>query len=203
MKLNNFSKHTIMILSIFMLSTVTQANNANQMGPLKTIFHQISNKAPQNVVGKNTQQILIWSKKTALNIFSLSPSNYKHKLQYLSNFFTKQSFNKFQQALQESGLMHIISEENYKATPHLNGPVVTAPLKINGQKAYLAIVPVIVEYQNRKYIQRQKLKIELQIVPNHKKNATPFLVSHFNAVLTKQSKLIKKYPSCKIKAKKL
>ena len=188
-------------LLLLTCSIVSFASKQNH-GFFNSLSHIFQSSKPMALSDQNTNSAKVWGKKIALNLYSLSATNYQNKLLYLSHFFTKQSWKNLQEALEASQLLDIIKTENYHLSAQIDGPTTSAPMVTRGLKGFILVVPLRVMFQNRKFKQFQTLNIQLHVIHNQHNKRSPFLVSFFNAKLKSQSQLIEKHPACKISNRK-
>ena len=168
-------------------------------GTLKQASVNLLEHKPALTRTNSNQQMLAWSKQMAINIFSLSAVNHQRRLAALRYDFTKDSWKKFQDAMEKSKFIKTIVSENLAATPKFNGPIISAPVSNEGKPALLTIIPMIITFENRQFMQKHSIRLELQITQNPKPKLPAFLVSHFNVVSVTPPITTDKFPACKTK----
>ena len=76
--------------------------------------------------------------------------------------------------MEKSKFIKTIVSENLAATPKFNGPIISAPVSNEGKPALLTIIPMIITFENRQFMQKHSIRLELQITQNPKPKLPAF-----------------------------
>lgn len=113
----------------------------------------------------SVNQVLTWSTNAITKAYTFSFANYRQELQSSRDLFTKEGWEGFQSALQESGNLKAVVDSKFVTTAAPRGaPVVVGEGYVNGRYAWQIEVPILVTYQSANKRQTQDLLVQAIIV---------------------------------------
>lgn len=115
---------------------------------------------PANTGPLDQSLVMDWAGKAAVQSFDFSPTQIDDQLKKLKTCFTDQGWQGFNDALQQSGNINAIKNQNLSVSSQVDGDVKFNPVKDNQWKVS---VPLQVVYQNDKEKLTQSLAVELLI----------------------------------------
>ena len=114
---------------------------------------------------QNTSAVLSWATKNITNAYTFSFANYRKQLQAARPSFTKAGWDGFNDALQESGNLQSVIENDFVTTVVPSAaPVVTVEGYMSGRYAWRIELPIIVTYQSANRRHTQDLLVQAIIV---------------------------------------
>ena len=118
------------------------------------------------VITTSEQNLSLWGQYAASKAFEYSYDQLDNQLETLKTCFTPQGWTGFHEALQQSGNISIIKNQQFSVSSQIVGKAVVSPLKSNDWKI---VVPVEVVYQNDQKKFSQSLAVTMVVT---KKNET-------------------------------
>jgi hypothetical protein len=115
--------------------------------------------APKTSTVENSV-ITTWSQNAAVQSFDFSPTSFDMQLEKLKPCFTEQGWEGFNDALQKSGNINAIKNQNLNVSSQVDGEVKLTPIKENQWKLN---VPLQVVYQNNTEKLTQLLSVDLLV----------------------------------------
>ena len=113
----------------------------------------------------SVNQVLTWSTNAITKAYTFSFANYRQELQSSRDLFTKEGWDGFQNALQESGNLRAVVDSKFVTTAAPRGaPVVIGEGYVSGRYAWKIEVPILVTYQSANKRQTQDLLVQALIV---------------------------------------
>lgn len=146
----------------------------------------------------NNEDLIKWATENAIATFNYNALNFKEKLSSLKPNFTTEGWQRYKQALNESGNIDQVVDNNLIVSAEVNGtPVVT---EISKHKWGVAI-PAEVSYTNEHATMTQDVTTYIVVEEVNKKYA----ISDINSMLNKPASIAKITPhlprSCQISVK--
>lgn len=142
--------------------TGEQAPSTEQLNATQNTQQEIncSYKIPAGTKVIDQSLVLQWSEKATIQAFNFSPASLDTQLRDLHNCFTEQGWNSFNTALQKSGNIEAIKDQNLSVSSMVDGEGQVLEAKDNEWKVAF---PLQVVYQNDKEKVTQLLNVTLTI----------------------------------------
>lgn len=114
---------------------------------------------------QNTSAVLNWATRNITNAYTFSFANYRQQLQAARPSFTKSGWDGFNQALQESGNLQSVINNDFVTTVVPSGaPVIIAEGYMSGRYAWQIEMPILVTYQSANERFTQDLLVQAIVV---------------------------------------
>lgn len=113
----------------------------------------------------STPALLAWTAQAASETMSFSFSNYRRNLQQASRYFTKDGWDSFSLALQQSQIIKSVEENNQEVSAVPRGaPVLKFEGVVNGQYQWQVQIPMILTYVSGSKSRSENLLITIVVV---------------------------------------
>lgn len=103
---------------------------------------------PVEEINVSPNTLLNWAMVAVTNAYTIDFLNYEKSLQQISDFFTKNGYEKFQQSMETSGrLKDIIANKLIASAVVIDSPIILREGKINNSYLWEIQMPIAISYQ--------------------------------------------------------
>lgn len=117
-------------------------------------------KIPPEQTEINASIVKSWAEYATVQAFDMSAASLDQEIKALEKCFTKQGWEGFYNALEQSGNLKAIKEQNLTVSSQIDGDIALNPVKENQWKAD---VPLNVVYQNKQQKLNQILSVNVLV----------------------------------------
>lgn len=111
--------------------------------------------APLNEPNLSTAAVLQWAQTAVVSAFTFDFANYRSQLQSVSQYFTTDGWQEFQNALQSSGNINTVTTNRMVVSAVATGaPVVTREGILDNHYAWRITMPMLITYQSTRVSQQ-------------------------------------------------
>jgi hypothetical protein len=148
-----------------------------------------------NIHAINDIALLKWATKNTMAAFNYNALNFKEKLSSLQSEFTTEGWQRYKQALNESGNIDYVIEHNLIVTGQINGtPTINHLTATNSAKEeWQVTIPALVLYLNEYFTVTQE--ITTQVTVEKMSGSDKYAISDINSSLNKPITISKITPS--------
>lgn len=120
--------------------------------------------------------------QSALATYNYDALSYDTQLAHMKSYFTKKGWNNFMQAMEESGNLILVQENQMVVSAYKSQPaVIESYSKEQGLNTWVVRVPTLVTYSNQYHKVEQQLDAYVTVVEQPNQNMK---VANINSVLT-------------------
>lgn len=113
----------------------------------------------------STPALMSWVAQSSTEVMTFGFNDYRRRLQEASRNFTRQGWESFTSALQQSRIIEMVEENQQVATAAPRGaPVLQSEGLVNGRYQWIVQIPMVLSYQSGARTRQDNLLVTLVVV---------------------------------------